>query len=251
MAQLNVRLDDHTRDLFDALANARGMTASDLLRELINQALGRDGHDRPRDDTTPASLPAVERRMLGMLHEILALLTATEDDDGGWEAQYHRSMVEVLHDGYTAEYYKMFQMIQSEMTDRECSLVHDILQMFTEVERSVEELTDAERASLGEHSHHALKFHGFDFNSSQEARLAAYAHYLIKDDKYRSMAERFDAKHEHGNSHMPTLAAYQRMLSVWRSMWKQKIEAWGGPSNYLHSLEELREIMAAWPYPRD
>ena len=249
MAQLNVRLDGHTRDLFDALANARNMNASDLIRELINQALGRDDGGRPRDDTTPSSLSAVERRRLAMLHEVLALLTATDEEGGGWESQYHRNMVEVLSFGYTAEYYKTFQMIQPEMTDRECSLVHDILEMFTQIERSVEELSDAERASLGEHSDHALTFRGFDFNNSQESRLASYAHYLIKDGKYESMADRFDAKHERGNSHMPTLATYQRMLSVWHPIWKQKLENWGGPNNYLFSVDELREIMAAWPYP--
>lgn len=39
MAQLNVRLDDHTRDSFDALARARGLSASDLIRSLIDNAL--------------------------------------------------------------------------------------------------------------------------------------------------------------------------------------------------------------------
>lgn len=250
MAQLNVRLDDHTRDLFDALANARNINASDLIRELINQALGRDDRSRPRDDTTPSSLSAVERRRLALLHETLAVLTKTDQEDGGMESQYHRNMVEVLSYGYTAEYYKTFQMVQAEMTGRECSLVHDILEMFTQIERSVEELSDAERASLGEHSHYGLKFRGFDFNNSQESRLASYALYLINDGKYESMADRFDAKHERGNSHMPSLATYQRMLSVWGPIWKQKLENCGGPNNYLVSVDELSKIMAAWPYTR-
>lgn len=249
MAQLNVRLDDHTRDLFDALWRARGLTASDLIRELIDQALGRVDRDRPRDATTPPSLSAIERRRLAMQHEVLALLTEDNEEDGGWESKYHRRMVEVLNAGYTAEYYKTFQMIEPEMTDRECDLVHDILEMFTQVERSVVELTHEERASLGEHFDYALKFRGFDFNDSQEGRLASYARYLIEDDRWEAMAERFDAKHECGNSHAPMLASYQRMLSVWRPMWKRKIENWAGSNNYLLSVEELREITAAWPHP--
>jgi antitoxin component of RelBE/YafQ-DinJ toxin-antitoxin module len=40
MAQLNVRLDDQTRDSFDALARARGLSASELIRSLIDSALG-------------------------------------------------------------------------------------------------------------------------------------------------------------------------------------------------------------------
>jgi len=248
MAQLNIRIDDESRDLFDSLARARGLNTSDMLRELIWQALGRD--ERPRDDTTPTSLSAVERRRLSLQHEVLAILTGDEDqEDGGWESQYHRQMIDVLHSGYTAEYYRTFQMVQSEMTDRECGLVHDILEMFTRVEWSVDELSAEERASLGEHWEYALKFRGFDFNNSYEGRLASYAHYLIKDDKYEAMADRFDNKHERGNSHAPMLATYQRMLSVWKPMWDKKIKALGRPSNYRFTVEELQQILDAWPTP--
>lgn len=250
MAQLNIRIDDESRDLFDSLARARGLTMSDMLRELIGQALGRD--ERPRDDTTPTSLSAVERRRLSLQHEILAILTSdAEEEDGGWESQYHRQMIDVLHSGYTAEYYRTFQMVQTEMTDRECDLVHDILEMFTRIEWSVDELNEEERASLGEHWEFALKFRGFDFNNSYEGRLASYARHLIEDEKYEAMADRFDDMHERGNSHAPMLASYQRMLSVWKPMWEKKIKALGGPSSYRFTLKELQQILDAWPHPRD
>lgn len=252
MAQLNLRIDDLARDQFDALARARGLTTSDLARELIGQALGRDDYDRPRGDTTPASLSAIDRRRLGMQHEILAMLTADEGQaGGGYEAEYHRQMVDVLNSGYTAEYYKTFQMVQPELTDRDCSLVHDILEMFTQLEWSVQHLGEAERASLGENAEYALTFSGFDFNNSYEGRLASYAHFLVKDDKWTSMAKYFEAEHERGNSHMPTLASYERMLSVFKPLWQKKVKAMGGPSNYRFSPEELREIISAWPYPKD
>lgn len=251
MAQLNIRIDDESRDLFDALARARGLNTSDLVRELIWQALGRDGSERTREGTTPPSLSALERRRLAMLHEILAIDTVdAEEDDGGWESQYHRQMVEVLNSGYTAEYYRTFQMIEPEMTDRECGLVHDILDMFTQVEWSLRELSDEDRASLGEDALRALKFRGFDFNNSQESRLASYAHYLIKDDRWKDMADRFDTKHESGNSHMPMLASYQRMLSVWKPLSDKMLKAFGGPSSYRFSVEDLRAIAAARPYPK-
>jgi uncharacterized protein YfbU (UPF0304 family) len=246
MAQLNIRIDDESRDLFDSLARARGLSTSDLLRELIWQALGRDD-ERPRDDTTPASLSAVERRRLAMQHEMLAILTGGDQ----WESAYHRQMVDVLNSGFTSEYYKTFQMIQPEMTARECNLVHDILEMFTTVERSVAELSGDERASLGDHADHAFKFRGFDSNNSQEARLASYAHHLIKDDRWPEMADRFDDKHERGNSHMPVLATYQRMLSVWKPLWDRKIKSYGGPNNYRFTADELQQILAAWPYPNN
>ena len=252
MAQLNVRLDDQTRDSFDALARARGLSASELIRSLIDSALGRTDVNRPTADAAPQSLSATERRTLALQHEILALLTSEADEDnGGWESQHHRRMIEVLSSGYTAEYPDMFQMIQPEMTRRECSLVNDILDMFSTLETSVGRLTDEERASLGEHAEHALTFRGFDFNNSQEGRLASYARYLITTERWQSMAEHFDAQHESGNSHFPVLASYQRMLSVWRPIWNKKIATYGGPNDYLFALEELREILAAWPYPKE
>lgn len=251
MGQLNVRVDDHTRDSFDSLARARGLSASDLIRSLIDYALGRANGDRPYGDPTPRSLTAIERRALAMQHEILAHLTADSDDDiTRSKAEYHRNMIEVLNSGYTVEYGDMFQAIQAEMPERECSLVHDILQMFDTLERSVSELSEEERASLGAHAEHAFAFRGFDFNNTQESRLASYARYLIKTGRWESMAEHFDARHEYGNSHFPTLATYERMLSVWWPMWKEKIASYGGPSNYLFAPNELQEILAAWPHPR-
>jgi len=246
MAQINIRIDDESRDLFDSLARARGLNTSDLLRELVSQALGRD-NERPRDDTTPPSLSALERRQLAMQHEILANLTAEDE----WESAYHRQMVEVLNYGFTSEYFKTFQMIQPEMTARECNLVHDILEMFTTVERSVAELTDEERASVGDHSDYTLRFRGFDFNNSQEGRLASYAHHVIKDGRWIDIADRFDDKHERGNSHMPTLAAYQRMLSVWKPLCNKKIKSYGGPNDYRFTVDELQQILSAWPYPKN
>lgn len=245
MAQLNIRIDDESRDHFDSLARARGLSTSDLLRDLIRQALGRQD-ERPRNDTTPRSLSAIQRRQLAMQHEILANLVPEDE----WESVYHRKMVEVLNAGYTSEYYKTFQMIEPEMTTRESTLVHDILEMFTSIERSVSELTEEERSSLGDHSAYALKFRGFDFNNSQEGKLASYAHHLIKDGRWTNLADRFDDEHEGGNSHMPVLAAYQRMLSVWKPLWDKMIQSYGGRNEYRFTVNELQQILAAWPYPK-
>jgi len=246
MAQLNIRIDDESRDLFDSLARARGQNTSDLLRDLIAQALGRGDYDRPRNDTTPSSLSAMDRRRLAMHHEVLAILKADED----YESGYHRQMIEVLDCGYTAEYYRTFQMIEPEMTQRECALVHDILDMFRTVEASVKALVDNERSALGEHKDYALKFRGFDFNDSRESRLASYANFLIKDGRWTELSDRFDDEHEHGNSHMPTLASYQRMLSVWKPLWQDKVKSFGGPNSYRFTVEELQQVLAAWPYPK-
>ena len=251
MAQLNVRLDDHVRDSFDALARARGQSASDLLRSLIDSALGRDDPDRSQDDPAPLSLSTIDRQTLKLQHQALAHLTADPDeDDGGWDARHHRNMVEVLDHGWTAEYPRLFQVIQPEMPRRECSLVWDVLDMFDNLERSLTGVPDDQRNLLGEHADHALRFTGFDFNDELEGRLASYAQYLIRTGRWASMASHFGAEHEHGNSHAPRLASYERMLSVWRPIWQKKIDAYGGPTNYLCTADELRQIRSAWPYPR-
>lgn len=243
MAQLNIRIDDESRDHFDALARARGVSTSDLLRALIWGALGR-GDDAPGGESAPRSLTALERRQLALQHEILAMLHSEDD----WEAAYHRDMVEVLNKGFTSEYYTMFQMIEPEMTARECAMVNDILEMFTTLKHSLSKLTPDERAVLGERADHALTFSGFDFNDSQEAKFASYARHLIKDGRWTDLADCFDDKHERGNSHMPTLATYQRMLNVWKPKWEEKVRSYGGPTKYLFTLAELQEIQAAWPY---
>lgn len=118
------------------------------------------------------------------------------------------------------------------------------------LERSVGRLSEEDSASLGSHAEHALTFQGFDFNNTQEGRLASYARYLIQTGRWEAMAEHFDAKHEYGNSHFPALTSYKRMLSIWRPMWKQKVANYSGPSNYLFMPDELRQIRAAWPYPK-
>lgn len=255
MAQLNVRLDEQTREWFDALARARGVSASDLIRSLIDDALGGAatglGREREYGDPTPRSLTAVERRTLALQHQILSLLTADPDEEnGGWEAEHHRRMVEVLEAGYTTEYPDMFVAMQPEMTRRECELVHDIFDMFTVLGANLRQLTPAELESLGEHAEHALTFHGFDFNDRLEGRLASYGRYLISAGRWESMAEHYDDKHERGNSHFPALASYQRMLAVWKPIWKQKVAMHSGPDSFRFTLDALRAVVAAWPYPK-
>lgn len=249
MAQLNVRLDDDTREAFDALARARGLSASDLARSLIDVALGRDDPERGHGDPTPVSLSAVERRSFALQYEILARLDALVDDEHSEVASY-RSKIDVLDYGFTTEYRDLFVAVQPEMTRRECSLVHDVLDMFTTVQSSLERLSSEDREALGEHADVDLTFRGFDFSDSFEGRLASYAEHVIKDGRWASMAVHFDAAHDHGNSHAPLLASYERMLSIWRPLWRKKAGSYAGPEAYLLTPGELRSIADVRAYPR-
>lgn len=251
MAQLNVRLDDETRESFDALARARGLTTSDLIRALIDDALGVGDKSRSAGSPVPASLSAVERRSFMLQHEILSRLTAgSGDPEVDSQLDYHLRMVEVLKSGFATEYDRVFQEIQPELSRREAALVRDILEMFDNLERSLGALTAAERSSLGENADSRLTFSGFDYNDSQEGRLADFARYLIGTGRWAAMAKYFDDQHEHGNSHFPVLAPYERMLTVWRPLWQKLLATYGGPDNYALTVDELQRVKDAWPHQR-
>lgn len=245
MAQLNIRLDDGARDQLDALADARGVTTSELMRDLIGNALGHSDPEASGPSVTPVSLTAVERLRLAKLFEVLAHLTAVDGEKGGgWKAVNNRRLAEVLTSGYTAEYDTLFQDIGPEMTRRECSLLMDILDMFTQLERSVGALDVKECSALGDSTVSMLMFRGFDFNDAFEGRLASYASYLISTRRWESMAAHFDELHEGGNSHMPMLAAYQRLLTTFRPIWRHKVDTHGGENRYLLSVDELGQVCA-------
>lgn len=247
MATITLRVDHQTRDDLEALARGRGATVSDLLRASIFEMLGRDV---PTDDTssTPLTLTVVERRHLALQHEILAMLHS--DDE--YEAGYHRRLVEVLAKGYTGEYHRMFLDISPELSRRDCSLLWDLLDMFCVLKASLGRLDAAEKKTLGEGAEARLSFQGFDFNDTHEGRLADYAQHLIDTDRWHDLAEHFDDEHERGNSHSPRLATYLRMLKTFQPIWSAKVKDSGlsHDGRYVLNLDELRTVLAAWPYSR-
>jgi hypothetical protein len=41
------------------------------------------------------------------------------------------------------------------------------------------------------------------------------------------------------------------MLSVWKPLWEEKVKSFGGPSSYRFTVEELQQVLAARPYPKE
>jgi len=252
MAQLNIRIEDDLRDGLDALARARGQSVSDLLRDLIRQALGRSrGPAKKGRDDTPVSLSALDRYSLALHHQVLAALARAADDSDSYDdhgdVAHHEQMIEILERGFSAEYDRLFGGLYAEMTPRECALVRDILEMFMWTKRSVDGLTDEQRALLGDDLAGRLEFSGFDFNNTLEARLASYACYLTSHGEWEEMATYFDDHHERGNSHWPMLARYQQMLLSWKPIWDTKTDSAHAHrlGSYLLDVDELREIASA------
>jgi uncharacterized protein len=243
MATIAMRIDDHTRDEVEAIARARGVSVSELLRSAIDVLLGRD-IDLPRQDV-PTSLTMVERRLLAMQHEILSRL----DADDAYEVARHKQRIEALDRGFTAEYGEEFIALQPEMSRRDCALVWDILDMFRNLKISVERIGVDKVAALDKHAARALTFRGFDLQDPHESRLLGYARFLVSTDRWEDLAEHLDAKHEHGNSHSPMLATYMRMLGAFQPIWKSKLGRGFDPDALLLTQDELAAVLAAWPYP--
>ncbi|WP_410583819.1 YfbU family protein [Amycolatopsis sp. lyj-108] len=73
-------------------------------------------------------------------------------------------------------------------------------------------------AELGDHASRWLSFAGFDHNHERERNLASFAECLIAAGRWEPLAYHFDDEHEGGNSHMPVLHHYEKMLGAYRAI---------------------------------
>jgi uncharacterized protein YfbU (UPF0304 family) len=126
----------------------------------------------------------------------------------------------------------------------------DVLDMFTVSEASMNELVPDSLAELGDDAEYDLRFRGFDQSDQKETRLLGYAEYSIASGKWTSQATLFTDAHDDGNSHMPTLAIYQRMLPVYRAIVERRKSARGhGLDPYRFDVNDLREMLDATRRP--
>jgi uncharacterized protein len=238
LATITLRVDDSARDELERLAQARDTSVSELLREAIADLLGTR-HELAREEA-PRSINMVDRRILVLLHEILKRV------DPNGDAGDHPRQIRTLERGFTDDYTYEFGGLEPELPLSECTLVYDILDMFVVLESGLEKLDDQVEAELGDHARYTLEFSGFDLNDSRESRLLGYARHLIKTKRWESLASHFDDKHERGNSHMPTLEQYQRMLHAYRSIVTRKRAADKfSIKAFRFNADDLREVLAA------
>ncbi len=246
---LTVRVDDELYSELTALAQAQGVTLSELARRTLKAfADGAEGDPdrRSRSPLVPESLTTAQRHQLVLLHRIAERLCPAEPQAGG-DREYHQKAAEIFERGYTSEYVNALGIHDGELSHSEAELVMDILDMFTQLEWSYGKLSDAERDALGESSARDVRFFGFDLNSARESRLLGYARHLIEQDKWETLARYFDDQHERGNSHTSaSLPTYLRMLAEFRPIWRTKVRAMTG---FGLSPEEIRRITDASVHP--
>ena len=76
-----------------------------------------------------------------------------------------------------------------------------------------------------------------------------YTKYLIDTNRWTDLADHLSDAQERGNSHMPVLATYQRMLRSFKPIWESKLGRGTGPGTHDLNVAELRRVLDAWPYP--
>jgi len=253
MKTLTVRMEDEDYEELLSIARSRGTTLSDLTRETLRKlreaGIDEAGDFRARE--APDSLSAVDRLQLSLLHRILARLVVGDPNTEDGDPAHQLTRAKVLESGWVSEYPDEFISIGPEVSRRETNFVMDVLEMFTRLEWSFEQLSEEERASLGSDAERRVQFPGFDFNDRREGRMASYARYLIDDGRWESMAKYFDDEHDRGNSHGSMSDMYSRMLEVFQPIWRIRLENFMShkPGGSALTAEEIRRVTDAQIHP--
>jgi uncharacterized protein YfbU (UPF0304 family) len=237
---ITFRTDD--AEELQELAAARGVPVSSLLRDQVDVLLGRRGplagETDPRSGTH-VSLSRVDRKILAQQHEILANLTSSDPGD----REYHLQLATVLNSGFAAEYGRVFEAVEPELTRDQCLLLWNILDMFRVLGASVAQLGPEEREQLGERLYY-LQYNGFDFNDPLEMRLHIYLEYLLETARWQEVAPRLEEMGG-GNSHSPMLSQYMRMLVVHEAILARRREREHGLAVYSFTADELAAVADA------
>ncbi|MBD8104734.1 YfbU family protein [Plantibacter sp. CFBP 8775] len=242
MPTVTIRVDQRTKDDLEALASGRNQTISDVVRPALDALLGRETRTAP--DLAPVSLSAFERRQLALTHRILAILNGGVEEFAT-DADEELARAHVLEEGYTAEYSREFAGIYPELSRAESKLVMDILDMFSLIKAG---LRAPENQPVDDEVAARLRFRGFDRNDPRESRLLDYARYLIADGRWVELADVFSSENDNGNSHMPFLDAFQRMLRAFVPI-RESLRSGRGERAWVLSNDDLRQLAVAATHP--
>ncbi|MBY6695684.1 YfbU family protein [Rhodococcus sp. BP-149] len=235
MPTITIRLDAQTRTELDTTAASSGLGVSELVRRLIDQALGRAAHWREGD--APTSLSPTDRLLLSQ-NALLLAVTATDPD----VIEMYQRNADILQNGWTAEYPTVFGDLRDEMDVSQNRLVWDILDMFRVLKVSCNELDEDDIDRL-EAFIDRTRFSGFDLADPIEGPMLGYLEFLIRTERWTDVAERIQEIGDRGNSHSRQLPRYTTMLDVFRPIYQAALRA--GRSKGLLTLDEIRRIATA------
>lgn len=230
MPTLTIRIDDAMRDQIMEAAQERGMTASNFVRESLEEIFGMEERvKKEREVESAYELTPLERHILVLMHR--SILAARGDlADEYYDASDEMKSIEVLQNGFISEYAgQEFPGIFDPMPQSEGEMVWDILDMFRILKFSVKNLGSDGWQQLGLHDAERYgSFQGFDGNDARESRMLSYLEYLIKDDRWGEQKEFVLGRTgEQGNSHAPMLSTYRKMLREFKPLWKKTMRGMG------------------------
>lgn len=251
MAVLNIRVDDRVRDQLRELANDHGVTTSEYIRGLLMEAVvpvfeREVGHG---DEPPAESMRIVDRQALSLLHRILGRVLPEDGNDVDGDLEYQLMRAKILEEGYTGEYWYETAGFRTELSKRDCSRVSDILQMYRILTYSISDL-EKQGTPVPKDLAHQLEFRGFDHNDALEGHMASYVEFLMSDGERWTELQPQLERNDRGNSHMPMLDTYLRMLSEFRRNMDSRKRG-VRRLDYLLSLEELKRIADARVHPSD
>ncbi|MCC2314102.1 YfbU family protein [Cellulomonas xiejunii] len=249
MAVLNIRVDDGVRDQLKTMADDNGVSLSEYVRNLLLEAVV-PVYEPERvhgGEPAPKSMRVVDRQVLSLLHRILGRVLPEDANDVDGDLEYQLMRATILEEGYTGEYWYETSGFNTELSNRDCGRVSDILQMFRIITFSIDHFSK-EGTPVGPELARSLQFRGFDHNDPLEGHMARYVKFLMRDDGTWTELRPHLARHDNGNSHMPMLDTYMRMLTEYRRIMDGRERGYSR-LDYLLSRDELQRLSDAQTHP--
>jgi uncharacterized protein YfbU (UPF0304 family) len=243
-----VRVDDDVRDAVQQLAASDGVSVSEYVRDLLReQTMPLQQRQVHGDADAPESLRLIDRQVLSLLHRILGRLVPDQNGDEEGTREDQVEIAEILEHGYAGEYWRTVAGFATELSMRDSRRVIDILQLFRIATFSMDRLV-REGVPVDADLRRALTFRGFDHNDALESQMARYTRHLMADGERWSELQPAIRENDGGNSHMPVLALYMRMLGEYRRIMDARSRSYD-IDDYLLSLGELQALAAARVHP--
>lgn len=238
MPTISLRISEEAKEKITSLAQETGGTISGVVLDAVNSAIGGGRPNFP-EDMAPSSLSSTNRLILRNQELLLSMCP----DLGERERINHAHNAQVLEEGYTSEYSRVFACLHSEVPYSLSEELFDILDMFRVLRASYTDLLEEERGEVEERD---ISFRGFDLNDSVESPLVGYVEYLFEDDRYTELKEPLGRFSDGGNSHHPNLDMYRRMRRRFEPIWREHLLTVS-----MLSLKEIKKVLSAIPYNSD
>jgi uncharacterized protein len=249
MAVLNIRVEDRIRDQLKELADDAGVSLSEYVRNLVMEAVVPvyEQEVKHGDEPPQETMRIIDRQILSMLHRILGRVLPEDAHDVDGDLRHQLMRAQILEAGYTGEYWFETAGFQTELSQRECGRVKDILDMFRIITFSIDHL-EKNGTTVDHDLKHSLEFMGFDHNDALEGHMASYVTFLMGDnDRWTELVPQLK-RNDNGNSHHQVLDVYKRMLAEYRRIMHGRRRGFRR-MDYFLSLEELQQIDEASIHP--